>query len=107
MSFGTRGFESLSRRLLFMQNSFNKRNVQPVKGLSDEEKGDEIELRRLLQIVSDRGLKTLDLIELDRLRILLQAKDYGDNKKPNKSKAKLLKQINFAFYDSHKTRRFL
>jgi hypothetical protein len=38
--------------------------------------------------------------ELGRLRILLQAKDYGDNKKVVKSKAKLLKQINSAFYDS-------
>lgn len=90
-----------------MHDSFNKRKVQSVKGLSHDEYGDEAELKRLLEIVSDKGLKTLDLIELDRLRNLLQAKDYGDNKKANKSKAKLLKQINFAFYDSHRPRRFL
>ena len=66
-----------------------------------------MELGRLLGIVSDKGLKALDLVELDRLRILLQAKDYGDNKKASKSKAKLLRQINSAFYDSHRPRRFL
>jgi hypothetical protein len=65
------------------------------------------ELGRLLGIVSDKGLKALDLIALDRLRTLLQAKDYGDNKKAQKSKTKLLKQINWAFYDSHRPRRFL
>lgn len=70
------------------------------------ENGEDVELGRLLGIVSDKGLKALDLIELDRLRILLQAKDYGD-KKANKSKAKLLKKINLAYYDSHEPRRFL
>ncbi|MEM3095305.1 MAG: hypothetical protein QXX64_06680 [Nitrososphaera sp.] len=48
---------------------------------------DEMELKRLLGVVSDKGLKTLDVVELERLRVLLQAKDYGDNKKANKSKA--------------------
>jgi hypothetical protein len=76
-------------------------------GELDYEDGDDVELRRLLGVVSDKGLKTLDPIALDRLRTLLQAKDYGDNKKANKSKAKLLKQINSAFYDSHRPRRFL
>jgi hypothetical protein len=66
----------------------------------------EAELGKLLGIVSDEGLKALDLVELDRLRILLKAKDYRDNKKANKSKAKLLKQINSAFYDSQRPRRF-
>jgi hypothetical protein len=75
--------------------------------LSYSEDGDEVELKRLLGIVSDKGLKALDLTELDRLRILLQAKDYGDNKKASKSKAKLLKQVNSAFYDHHRPRRFL
>jgi hypothetical protein len=76
-----------------------------VQGLGYSE--DEAELGRLLGIVSDKGLKALDLVELDRLRILLQAKDYGDNKKAIKSKAKLLKQINSTFYDSHNPRRIL
>lgn len=64
------------------------------------------ELGRLLGIVSDRGLKALDVSELDVLRTLLQAKDYGDNKKANKSKSKLLRQINAAFYDHERPRRF-
>ena len=73
---------------------------------ADIEDGDKAELERLLRIVSDKGLKALDLIELDRLRTLLQAKDYAD-KKANKSKAKLLKQINQAFFDSHSPRRWI
>ena len=68
---------------------------------------DAAELSRLLKLVSDKGLKVLDIAELDMLRALLQAKDYGDNKKANKSKAKLLKQINSAFYDRERPRRFL
>jgi hypothetical protein len=68
--------------------------------------GDDAELSRLLKLVSDKGLKVLDLTELNRLRALLEAKDYGDNKKATKSKAKLLKQINSAFYDLHRPRRF-
>lgn len=75
--------------------------------LSNNENDDRAELGRLLGIVSDKGLKALDLIELDRLRNLLQAKDYGDDKRANKSKAKLLKQINLAFYNSFRPRRFL
>jgi hypothetical protein len=67
---------------------------------------DEAELGRLLRIVSDKGLKALDLVEMDRLRALLRAKQYAD-KKANKSKAKLLKQINLAFYDSHSPRRWI
>jgi hypothetical protein len=77
------------------------------KGLSYNEGVDAAELHRLLGIVKDKGLKSLNLAELDRLRALLQAKDYGENKKANKSKEKLLKQINSAFYDIHRTRRFL
>lgn len=65
----------------------------------DDENGDD-ELNRLLGIVSKKGLKALDLTALDQLRTLLEAKSYAD-KKGIKSKEKLLKQINTAFYDSH------
>jgi len=65
------------------------------------------ELKSLLQAVSNKGLKVLTIPELDRLRTLLEAKDYGDNKKADKSKRKLLKQINSAMYDRHRPRRFL
>jgi hypothetical protein len=73
-------------------------------GLSDE---NEAELRQLLEAVSKSGLKRLSIDELDRLRALLQEKDYGDNKKAAKSKTKLLKQINSAIYDKHRPSRFL
>jgi hypothetical protein len=64
------------------------------------------ELNRLLGIVSKKGLKVLEVAELETLRTLLENKNYGDNKNANKSKAKLLKQINLSFYDRHKPRRF-
>ena len=69
--------------------------------------GDGKELKRLLQVVSDKGLQVLTIGELDRLRALLEAKDYSDNKKADKSKRKLLKQINSAMYDRHRPRRIL
>lgn len=69
----------------------------------DSESGDD-ELERLLGVVSKRGLKALDLTDLDQLRTLLEAKSYAD-KKAIKSKQKLLKQINYAFYDSHNRHR--
>ena len=72
----------------------------------NENDEDEAELRMLLQIVSDKGLKALTIDELSKLRALLEAKEYGDNKKAYKSKKKLLKQINSAMYDIHKMRRF-
>lgn len=72
-----------------------------------DESGDGEELRRLLRVVSDKGLQVLTIAELDRLRALLEAKDYRDNKKADKSKRKLLKQINSAMYDRHRPRRIL
>jgi hypothetical protein len=70
----------------------------------DDENHDGTELSRLLQIVSKRGLKALDLAQLDLLRTLLEAKSYTD-KKASKSKEKLLKQINSAYYDRSNPRR--
>jgi predicted metal-dependent phosphoesterase TrpH len=75
--------------------------------LSHYDSDDEIELRALLKTVSDKGLKALTIAELDRLRGLLEAKDYGDNKRADKSKRKLLKQINSTFYDRHRPSRLL
>jgi hypothetical protein len=72
---------------------------------SDDEDRGKTDLNRLLEIVSKKGLKALDLKELELLRTLLEAKSYSD-KKANKSKEKLLKQINSAYYDSHNPRRF-
>jgi hypothetical protein len=74
--------------------------------LSGDNENSEAELNRLLEIVSKKGLKALDLAELELLRGSLEAKNYVDEK-ANKSKEKLLKQINSAFYDSHNSRRLL
>jgi hypothetical protein len=63
------------------------------------------ELRSLLEIVSDKGLKILSIAELDRLRTLLVAKDYGENKKADRSRKKLLKKINAEMFDRHSPRR--
>ena len=75
--------------------------------MSHYDSDDEIELRALLKTVSDKELKALTIAELDRLRGLLEAKDYGDNKRADKSKRKLLKQINSTFYDRHRPSRLL
>lgn len=64
------------------------------------------ELRRLLRLVSDKGLRVLSLDELGLLREMLEAKDYAGNKKAGKSKKKLLKQINAELYNRHSGRRF-
>jgi hypothetical protein len=64
------------------------------------------ELRRLLRLVSDKGLRVLSLDELGLLREMLEAKDYAGNKKADKSKKKLLKQINAELYNRHSGRRF-
>jgi hypothetical protein len=70
----------------------------------EEERQDE--LRNLLQVVSDKGLRVLSIAELDRLRILLAAKDYSKNKKADRSRKKLLKKINAEMFDRHSPRRF-
>ena len=87
-----------------MRHSYTRKGKNELLSFG-EENGDADELTRLLGIVSKKGLKALDLTELDTLRALLEAKTYSD-KKAIKSKEKLLKQINTAFYDSHNRRRF-
>jgi uncharacterized small protein (DUF1192 family) len=74
-----------------------------VSGGGEEEPN---ELRSLLEIVSDKGLNVLSIAELERLRILLIAKDYGRNKKADRSRKKLLKKINAEMFDRHSPRRF-
>lgn len=90
-----------------MRIGFNKHNnLSQDMNSGDPENDGDVELGRLLSLVSDKGLKALDLAELDSLRILLEAKSYSD-KKAVKSKVKLLKEINQAFYDRHRPRRWL
>jgi len=70
---------------------------------NEEEESDE--LRTLLLAVSDKGLRVLSVAELDRLRMLLHAKNYGGNRKADNSRKKLLKKINAEMYDRHSQRR--
>ena len=61
---------------------------------------DNTERRRLLEVISKNGLHALTKSELERLHRLIQLKSYGENKRANRSKKKLLKEINIAIYES-------
>lgn len=52
-----------------------------------------------MEVVSKKGLKVLDLEDLKRLLVLVENKDYAHNKKAQKSKMRLLAQINARMYD--------
>lgn len=60
----------------------------------------------LLEIISKQGIKVLDLAELKELLILVEKKDYSHNKKAQKSKMRLLTQINSRVYDLEEKTRF-
>lgn len=60
---------------------------------------------KLLQIVSQKGLKALSIAQLKRLQILVEKKDYSYSKKAHKSKMKLLRRINVAIYESEEGRQ--
>ena len=62
--------------------------------LTDEDK----ERIKLLNEVSENKLKNLSLEQLIRLQELLEKKDYSHQKKVEKSKKKLLSQINVEIY---------
>ncbi len=62
--------------------------------LTDEDK----ERIKLLNEVSENKLKNLSLEQLIRLQELLEKKDYSHQKKADKSKKKLLSQINVEIY---------
>ena len=62
--------------------------------LTEEDK----EKIKLLNQVSKKTVKILSLEQLIRLQELLENKDYSDQKKANKSKKKLLKDINVEIY---------
>ena len=59
---------------------------------------DDKERIKLLNQVSKKTVKILSLEQLIRLQELLESKDYGNQKKANKSKKKLLKDINVEIY---------
>ena len=62
--------------------------------LTDEDK----ERIKLLNEVTKNKLKNFSLEQLVRLQELLEKKDYSNQKKANKSKKKLLKDINVEIY---------
>ena len=62
--------------------------------LTDEDK----ERIKLLNEVTKNKLKNFSLEQLVRLQELLEKKDYSDQKKANRSKKKLLKDINVEIY---------
>ena len=62
--------------------------------LTDEDK----ERVKLLNEVTKKQVKNLSLKQLIRLQELLEKKDYSHEKKANKSKKKLLSQINVEIY---------
>ena len=62
--------------------------------LTEEDK----ERIKLLNQVSKKTVKILSLEQLIRLPELLENKDYSNQKKANKSKKKLLKDINVEIY---------
>ena len=62
--------------------------------LTDDDK----ERIKLLEEVSKKQVKNLSLEQLVRLQELLEKKDYSHEKKANKSKKKLLTQINVEIY---------
>ena len=62
--------------------------------LTDEDK----ERVKLLNEVEKNKLKNFSLKQLIRLQELLEKKDYSHEKKANKSKKKLLSQINVEIY---------
>ena len=62
--------------------------------LTDDDK----ERIKLLEEVSKNRFKNFSLEQLIRLQELVEKKDYGHDKKANKSKKKLLTQINVEIY---------
>jgi len=67
--------------------------------VADSITSEDLERVKLLQIVSNKGLRELSLRELKRLQILVEKKDYSHSKKAHKSKMKILARINVAIYE--------
>ena len=56
---------------------------------------------KLLKEITKNKFKSISLEQLMRLQKLVEKKDYSNDKKADKSKAKLLKQINIEIYKRH------
>lgn len=73
--------------------------------MSEKITAEDMERVNLLKIVSKKGLKELNLDQLQRLQILVEKKDYSHSKKAHKSKMKLLAKINVAIYEREEGRQ--
>ena len=56
---------------------------------------------KLLKEITKNNFKGISLEQLTRLQKLLEKNDYSNDKKADKSKTKLLKQINIEIYKRH------
>ena len=56
---------------------------------------------KILKEITKNKFKGISLEQLTRLQKLLEKKDYSNDKKADKSKTKLLKQINIEIYKRH------
>lgn len=77
----------------------------PNRSFTMAQEKDNIERRRLLEIVSNKGIYALTRAELEHLYNLLELVDYSSNEKANRSKKKLLKKINIAIYEMYNNNR--
>tara|TARA_Y100000588_G_scaffold246624_1_gene261038 strand:- start:124 stop:357 length:234 start_codon:yes stop_codon:yes gene_type:complete len=67
-------------------------------------KKDDFKRVELLNLLTKKGgMRNLSLDQLIELDKLLKEKDYGNENKTDKSKKKLLKQINIEIYKRHDT----
>ena len=60
-----------------------------------------MKLQKIKNEATKNKFKSLSLEQLMRLQKLLEKKDYSKQKKADKSKTKLLKQINIEIYKRH------
>lgn len=63
---------------------------------------------KLLSIISNskKAFKELSLEQLERLRDLVEKKDYSHNKKAHKSKVKLLSKINVRIFELEDEKKY-
>ncbi len=59
----------------------------------------------MLAVVEKNGLKLFSLKELERLRELVERKDYSYSRKAGRAKTKLLNKINVAIYEKEEGRQ--
>ena len=59
----------------------------------------------MLAVVEKNGLKLFSLKEMERLRELVERKDYSYSRKADRAKIKLLNKINVAIYEKEEGRQ--